>query len=103
MLSYGLPGTTHTPSKPATSPGCVTEVLCSQYTSIGSPGLALTKSMMLGMRAWACTSSERSPTKAKRGGRAMSAKAGRTVQGRRVQGRRVRGSKVRGSKVRCRH
>ena len=59
--SYGLPGTTQIPSKPVRSSASVEWI---QYGSSTSPSRRRSASMRSGMRPWARTVGERSPTRA---------------------------------------
>src|SRR3954452_11283095 len=61
-LSYGLPGTTQMPSKPSRF-SCAS-VLGTQYGSSTTPSRRRRASISCGMRAWARTLGERSPTRA---------------------------------------
>jgi hypothetical protein len=67
MLSYGQPGTIQMPSKPSRSSAPEMVEVCCQYSSIGSAGPASAR-ISSGMRAWASMASDRSPTRARRGG-----------------------------------
>ena len=58
---YGLPGTTQIPSKPVRSSASVEWI---QYGSSTSPSRRRSASMSSGMRPWARTVGERSPTSA---------------------------------------
>src|SRR3954452_3902839 len=61
-LSYGLPGTTQMPSKPSRF-SCAS-VVGTQYGSSTTPSRRRRASISCGMRAWARTLGERSPTRA---------------------------------------
>src|SRR5262245_45346428 len=68
-LSYGLPGTIQMPSKPSRF-SCAS-VLGTQYGSRTMPSRRRSASISCGMRAWARTLGERSPTRAMVGMRIM--------------------------------
>ena len=59
--SYGLPGTTQMPSKPSRSVACVLGI---QYGSRTRPSRRRSASISSGIRVWARTEGERSPTSA---------------------------------------
>ena len=59
--SYGLPGTTQMPSKPSRSVACVLGI---QYGSSTRPSRRRSASISSGIRVWARTEGERSPTSA---------------------------------------